>query len=66
MYSDLNKTLKLYNTKDLAKLLHVSKETIYRLVESRKISFYKIKGSIRFAEKDVLKYLEENKFKSGF
>lgn len=52
---------KLYTVKDLMKILNVSQNTIYRLTDDRKISFYRIKGSIRFTENDVLKYLEKNR-----
>jgi len=57
----LNTIKKLYSTEELADILNVSKVTIYRLVESRKIPFYKIKGSIRIAENDVLNFLEQNR-----
>ena len=58
MSNDKNKLLSPY---DLADLLHVSRSTVYRLIETRKIPFYKVGGSIRFDEQDVLNYLEENK-----
>jgi excisionase family DNA binding protein len=53
--------LKLLSIKDLAKFFNISKVTAYRIVEGRKIPFYKINGCIRFMEKDILKYLEENR-----
>lgn len=56
-----NTIIKLYTPNELGKLLNISKTTVYRLIDSRKIPFYKIKGSIRFAENDVVKYLEENR-----
>ncbi len=49
---------KLYNINDISKLLGVSKITIYRLVESKKISCYRIKGCIRFSETDIRNYLD--------
>jgi excisionase family DNA binding protein len=49
---------------DLAKILKMSKTAVYRIISSRKIPFYKIGHNIRFAEKDVLKYLEDNRVKS--
>jgi len=42
-------------------MLAVSKITVYRLVETRKIPFYKIKGCIRFAEKDIFGYLDQRR-----
>ncbi|HKK54303.1 MAG TPA: helix-turn-helix domain-containing protein [Patescibacteria group bacterium] len=61
MTTDFNTIQKLYNIDELSDLLSVSKITIYRLVESRSISFYKIKGCIRFSENDVLEYLDKNR-----
>lgn len=45
---------------ELAELLRVSQTTIYRMTEGRKIRFYKIKGSIRFKQEDVLTYMKNN------
>ncbi len=53
--------LKLLSIKDLSELFSISKKTAYRVVDSRKIPFYKISGVIRFSEKDVLNYLKENR-----
>ncbi len=59
MKIESNTIKKLYNPDELAEILNISKVTVYRLIESRKIPFYKIKGSIRFSENDVLSYLEK-------
>ena len=64
MKTDFNLNLKLYTTDELAKIFNISKPTVYRIIESRKIPFYKVKGSIRFSRDDVLKYLEENRIES--
>lgn len=64
MTTEFNKNLKLYTTDELAKVFNISKPTVYRIIMSRKITFYKVKGSIRFSEDDVLKYLEDNKINS--
>lgn len=53
--------LKLLSIKDLSKLFNISQTTAYRIVEGRKIPFYKINGVLRFSEKDIVKYLEENR-----
>ena len=53
--------LNLMSIKDLSKLFNLSQTTVYRIVESRKIPFYKISGVLRFSETDVIKYLEENR-----
>jgi excisionase family DNA binding protein len=52
---------KLMNVEELCAFLNVSKVTGYRLIESRKIAFYKIKGCIRISKEDVLKFLEDSK-----
>jgi len=53
--------LKLLSIKDLSKLFGISQATAYRIVDGRKIPFYKINGVLRFSEKDIFKYLEENR-----
>jgi len=53
--------LKLLSIKDLGRIFNISKSTAYRVVEGRKIPFYKINGVLRFSEKDILSYLEENR-----
>lgn len=49
----------LLTPKDLASMLRVSTASIYRLIEGRKIAFYKVGGSLRFTKEDVTKYLRE-------
>lgn len=53
--------MKLLSINDLAKLFNISTSTAYRIVDSRKIPFYKIRGVLRFDEEDVLKYLKDNR-----
>ncbi len=55
------KNTKLLSPSDLAKILNISIPTVYRLIESRTISFYKVGGSLRFSEEDVIKYLEKHR-----
>lgn len=52
---------KMLSINQIAEMFSVSKATIYRLVETRKITFYKISGVLRFTEDDIMKYLEQNK-----
>ena len=47
--------------RELAVSLHISRTSVYRLIDQRKIPFYKIKGSIRFKQDDVMSYLENNR-----
>ena len=56
--------LRLLSINDLVKFFNISKPTAYRIVEGRKIPFYKINGCLRFSEKDILKYLEDNRVES--
>lgn len=60
-YSNLNK---LINIEELMTILNISKSSVYRLVDGRKIAFYKIGGSLRFKEEDILLYLQRSKFES--
>lgn len=55
---------KFLSPNELAKLVNVSKCSIYRLVEKRQIPFYKIGGSLRFKKEDIINYLEMSHIKS--
>ncbi len=61
MNNGLNTIPKLYSIDQISDILGVSKITLYRLVEARKITFYKIKGCIRFSENDILAYLDKSR-----
>ncbi|MBL7057806.1 helix-turn-helix domain-containing protein [Patescibacteria group bacterium] len=54
----------LIRPEELAKLLNVSKTSVYRIVESRAIPFFKIKGSLRFEKSDIADYLKSNRVES--
>ena len=45
----------------VAELFNVSKSSMYRLIDSRKIPCYKIGGLLRFTEDDINTYLEEHR-----
>lgn len=45
--------------RDLAALLRVSTTTVYRLVEQRRLPYYKPTGLLRFAREDVLRHLQD-------
>jgi len=49
---------------DLARFLSISKTGVYRLVEKRRIPFFRVGGSLRFEKKDVLSYLQGNRIES--
>ena len=55
------KNLKLLPIKDLGQIFNISQTTAYRIVEGRKIPFYKISGVLRFSEEDIINYLKENR-----
>ncbi len=46
---------------DVARLLKISRATVYRLVESRRLPFYKIGNSLRFDKRDVLAFLRQHR-----
>jgi excisionase family DNA binding protein len=46
---------------DVARLLKVSRATVYRLVESRRLPFYKIGNRLRFDKQDVLAFLRHHR-----
>jgi len=44
---------------ELADFLKISKSSIYRLVDERKLPFCKVGGSLRFRKNDIDKYLDD-------
>jgi excisionase family DNA binding protein len=53
----------LYTTKSLAALLQVSPSTIRREITEGRISWFKVRGQIRFKDSDVQKYLNQGQWK---
>ena len=49
--------LELMTLPEVAILLRTSKTSIYRLVESRRLPFFRLGGSLRFERKDVKAFL---------
>jgi excisionase family DNA binding protein len=64
MTTDLNTLPNLLTPDDLAAFLSISKTGVYRLVEKRRIPFFRVGGSLRFEKKDVLSYLQGNRVES--
>jgi len=60
MTTDQNPAVELLTPDELAKMLKISKTSVYRLITQRKIRFCKVGGSIRFDKKDVISYLQKN------
>lgn len=46
---------------DMTEILNVSEKTIYRWIKSGKIPAYKINGQYRFSDKEIDKWISENK-----
>jgi excisionase family DNA binding protein len=51
--------MKLMTPKEVAALLRISMTSVYRLVEGRKIRFYRVHGVLRFNLRDVEDYLRQ-------
>ena len=51
----------LIKPQEAAEILHLTRRTIYDLVEKRKIRFYRIGSLIRFNKEDVEEYLRSKK-----
>lgn len=54
---------KLLTIDEVAEMFRVSKATVYRMIESRLIPFYKISRAIRFSEDEMIAYLESQRVK---
>ncbi len=48
---------RLLTIPDIAALLRISRTTVYRLVEARKIPFVRVGGLVRFTKTDIERYL---------
>jgi excisionase family DNA binding protein len=59
-----NQFPELLSVDELAALFNVSKTTIYRMVESRLILFYRVGRFLRFSTDDMLAYLKSQRVKS--
>jgi excisionase family DNA binding protein len=51
--------MELLTPKELAGVLRISMTGVYRLVDGRKIRFYRVRGALRFDRQDVLAYLRQ-------
>jgi len=54
-------TTELLTPDELARMLKISKTSVYRLIDKRQIPFHKVMRSIRFGKNDVISYLEEHR-----
>lgn len=51
--------VKLLTPKEVADMLRISMTGVYRLVEGRKVRFYRVRGVLRFDMQDIQAYLRE-------
>ncbi|MBI9096371.1 MAG: helix-turn-helix domain-containing protein [Sphaerochaeta sp.] len=51
---------KLLTVEEAMTFLQISKPTIYRLTSKKRIPFFKIGGSVRFSETQLLTWLEKH------
>jgi len=56
--------LALLTPTEAANMLRLSKASIYRLVETRRLPFYRVSGSLRFARKDLDEYIAGGRVES--
>jgi excisionase family DNA binding protein len=56
--------LALLTPSEAANMLRLSKASIYRLVETRRLPFYRVSGSLRFSKKDLEDYLARGRVES--
>ena len=57
-------SLALLTPAEAADMLRLSKASIYRLVETRALPFYRVSGSLRFAQKDLEAYITRGRVES--
>jgi len=56
--------LALFTPSEAASMLRLSKASIYRLVETRRLPFYRVSGSLRFSKKDLDEYVSQGRVES--
>jgi len=54
-------TTELLTRDEVAHLLKISRAGVYRLVDSRRLPFYKVGRSLRFAKSDVAAFLRQHR-----
>ncbi len=55
---------KIIDAKTAAKILGISRSTVYKMVERKLIDYIEYPDSIRFVEADVLNYLKKHRIKA--
>jgi excisionase family DNA binding protein len=57
MPTDSNQPAELLTVAEVAELLKISASSVRRLQSDRKIPFVKVRGSVRFAQEDIVSYI---------
>jgi excisionase family DNA binding protein len=52
----------LLTVKDVMGLLNISQSSVYRLIDNRNVTFFKIKSGLRFRRSDIDSYLTSCRF----
>jgi excisionase family DNA binding protein len=55
---------RLLTIPEVAELLHISASSVRRIQERRLVPFIKVGGSVRFAENDILSYLDKQRIEA--
>jgi len=50
---------RLLRVNDVARILNISSSSVYRMVEKRLVTFYKLRSGLRFKEKDIEQYVQD-------
>jgi excisionase family DNA binding protein len=64
MSVEISTALELLTIAEVAKLLKISVPSVRRLQQQRHIPFFKVGGRIRFAQSDVVAYLQKRRVHS--
>lgn len=56
-------TYKVLTAQEVAELLDVNKETIYRLVRINAIPYFRVGSALRFTDEAILKWISKNEIK---
>jgi excisionase family DNA binding protein len=64
MTTDTYSTIELLTIAQVADFLKLSVPSVRRLQQRRAIPFFKVGGSVRFAKKDIVAYLEKHRVTS--
>ena len=56
--------LQLVTPTEAGQMLRLSKASIYRLVETRRLAFYRVSGSLRFSKRELEEYVARGRVDS--